>query len=658
MRSEGLLIQIRKEPKTLMGIARVDLTPLLHDKQTQGYYNVEDKSGTVIARAKIKINCVFVQESLDDRSEVVPAVVPAPPSPSPAPVYDRPPVTVEVQETSVPTCVEIDRPAPAPVPLRNTTPEAVVGRHTSRTPSSRSPSAAHQEMSPDLRTGSPTVTLSTVFDKALQMKQELQRCSSTTTVESYEARLAQEVQPRAAKHADILATLPPPMYIPHLLGDDTDDSDDSCDIVLENLGKQTHHEAVVPKGDMKKNTAEKAQNVTQIPSPKAVSVERIEALNTLVIKLGRLKLFREQDASTGIFVTCRYLASRCVVYAAGTTTRLPVVGEKLLLNGTDTTEEDKAVHIKLSSYHPTTSHIVLEFTLHHQDGYTTCLGILDLPSVEWLLSGSQLRTYTVHDSLTDTPSLTLTAGVSIHESEGVATAQQPIQENVPQPTEVPKDEMKMRTVEVVHTYIANPSRPQAPEPQQSFAPENSAHFQPVTRTREVRLAITIGHVDDLPLISYGEGEVVPACYIEVAGVYTKIQEGCSPRWDEELVVAVIDGWVTLKLWHVSSSGSHLIGTCSFPAPSTPTPMRSIILEPPLGSALEGALGSITLAARPYSEMSTRTLPHLSLQPPAQVQKVHHSPVLSPAPPSVSLSSLKLELDSLNQHLHNRLESLQ
>eukprot|EP01063_Lacrimia_lanifica_P029047 TRINITY_DN4371_c0_g1_i2.p1 TRINITY_DN4371_c0_g1~~TRINITY_DN4371_c0_g1_i2.p1 ORF type:complete len:817 (+),score=155.44 TRINITY_DN4371_c0_g1_i2:67-2517(+) len=701
----------------LLGTARLDLTPLVHGKVVQGFHAVWAPSGEEIARIKLRVSAAVKatgrNPSGPQQAPHPRAVLPAeqPPITTPPPEAHPDPCDDSVDTDDDPPPATAPRPRPSrarePRPAVEVTPKLSVPseapslpHHTRTTPphvvSSLPPHRSVSEQPPSPRQGSPrsaTVasaavapTLSSMFEKAMRMRQDLSKCNSVATMDAYEASLTAQARP-AATISNI--ALPPPVYTPFLLGDDYDsdeDDDDEYDVTggsasetdsessYEGHAVRILRERAPLRGG--RGTAPREAPASAQPRPTGLQGDTLEDI-VVTLHLGDVRLVHGGGA---LSLRWRVLGSRCVQLAQGTKMQLPHEGKAVPVDpATSLATVDEAVVLRMRRFNEGTSHLVVELSADDaSDGTSVCLGVLDLPCSRWATSGAHhpdllstrsLCTEAVKNPLSNTPSCVVSYATTRRacipaDNEPAAPPPRAAPASPsPAPPSGPDDQsMKIRRVEVVHTYTAG----------QEARAEYDPSLSPATHTAPPRpeptppaaVGVTVLRGEGLPLVHVdGDGAgVPPSCAVVVNDVVATrvIAHSHDPRWDEQLRVPVPSQSVFFKLWH---EGRYIAEAGAATPLGLHTQQVCVPLYPPayarMQDGLDGPVGMLHVVIDPIAPLPTAPSRHSYMRAePPRAQPPRAAAWDAPdVDAGLGLPALNLQLDSISSELKKRLASL-
>ena len=403
--------------------ASIDFASLSHHKSVQGFFSVYDPSGTEVARIKLK---AWGQISQTDQSPpstrgapTPSPLPPPPPAPAPAPPIEIQREPEEPSPHGEPRMPSISTGSVAP----SVVPSVIPSGMPSAIPSVGGDIVRSQPSSHTSRPQSDS--LDHVYERALHVRQALQRTLDSNSVDTYGASLQEGVGigVPAATPSEAYPALPPPIYVPHILEGEVSSCEEESS--YEELPVEPPIRHTVPHTIPQRETTLREESVVvdqTVPLGDDVGGCLYGGAKILTVYLGEMRLLRENDIRMAGKIRVRILASEGLVYGGVARKRVedscvlvpklpfvaPLIGEGRdggrVWGGHEDCHADVFCCGVLAC--PRDAHVVLEFTLLSTGGFETCLGVLDFAAPSFLSyppdTAPQLS---VVDPLTSTPSM-------------------------------------------------------------------------------------------------------------------------------------------------------------------------------------------------------------------------------------------------------------
>eukprot|EP01065_Artemidia_motanka_P027039 TRINITY_DN32276_c0_g1_i1.p1 TRINITY_DN32276_c0_g1~~TRINITY_DN32276_c0_g1_i1.p1 ORF type:complete len:816 (+),score=181.64 TRINITY_DN32276_c0_g1_i1:61-2508(+) len=598
--------------KQLVGSAHIDMSHL-GTGAVQGYYEVVSPSGAVVARLRLHGEMQFSEptnatppslpppppRAASPPADPTPAVK-SPPKPGPA---DRTP-SEQVgerwragwEEAREPSSLPGASSIPGSFPTRRYLPPPVAFPSPTPVPLPAAPAAAAPAPAAAPATG---VTLTNMFEKVKRLRDELDQMSQMRTISDYDSSLRAAEQTHVPVRQTDSVPLPLPLHVPYLLnaerasdeGSESEadsDSDVSCYSGLSSHSSVGHGSpgsgppAAAQHHAPRHQPAPQAYVDAAFPSdcdevyPVASCAAEAGIRRLLNIRITRLRILPRATGSTeGLWrLRLRYMASPCCAAA-------PSIGQDPLphcppllpipaaaSHGGAVLRGVTPLNTRLTAYSPS-ARVVVEIALLPPEAYdapASLLGVLTLP----LSSLPVADATTLSDPLTAEPSVAVAYSASFDvDTEPMRSPDPPEPKRLPEPAaERAADDVQVRSVEVVHTYVADTAEPTATwsEP---VAASPAAPPSPPPRT--VMLTVLVDRALHLPHVAADGGDggsEPPTCSVsmrfdtgdEVLRTDTR-QRTTAPHWGDAVKVRVpaTAGSMVFTVWHNGDDAPRQMG---------------------------------------------------------------------------------------------------
>eukprot|EP01062_Namystynia_karyoxenos_P007909 TRINITY_DN1278_c4_g1_i2.p1 TRINITY_DN1278_c4_g1~~TRINITY_DN1278_c4_g1_i2.p1 ORF type:complete len:883 (+),score=221.41 TRINITY_DN1278_c4_g1_i2:64-2649(+) len=464
------------------------------------------------------------------------------------------------------------------------------------------------------------VSITTVFEKALRLREELQRCTEARTVSDYDELLARAESRRnsSQQQQQQQQAVPPPgpVHLAHLLnlpseGSEDEGSEEGSEDEDEDPSEFSETEAAeTPRASPAKGPATRrrsrgggpaAQAVPAQPPAAAapaggaggglfpagcadaypVAVEGGPGRHRLSLAMLRVRLAAPQpadgDDGGGLWrLRVRYMASPCCVAAADSPHPLPHAPPLLPLpravsHGGASLRGVPPLDVRLAAYSASAT-VVAELALLPPEGApgtVRLLGVLSVP-VGGLPCAESTQ---LCDPLSAAPSVAVAYTASLEPCGDEAAPPPREQGEVPPPPGV-----RVRSVEVVHTYVAD-AAPEAARAAPAAAP-GAAPAAGELSAPTVPIRITVDRALHLPEVATaaadGGGAAAaspPSCFVTAAWASTGApllrtrtrERSAAPAWGEAAECAVPLSpapRVLFAVMHDGPAGASPLGTAA------------------------------------------------------------------------------------------------